>query len=118
MRKPPKVWLGLSAVTAGERETCEQCPERVEREERNGTEPWQLESLTYRGPTDIKENNSGPTLIPLFYYGHSDLSLLQPQCVSPISLAVWMQLICCQSMKGGTAYLMLCLNLQIIHSST
>lgn len=107
-------------MTAGERETCEHCPERErreEREERNTTEPWQLESH-FRGPPDIKENNSGPTLIPLFYYGHSDLSLLQPQCVSPISLALWMQLICCQSMKGGTAYLMLCLNLQIIHPST
>lgn len=68
------------------------------------------------GPPDIKENNSGLSLVPLFDYGRSDLSLPQPQCVSPISFALWMQLMCWQRMGGGTAYLMLCLNLQMIHS--
>ena len=71
-----KVWLRLSTVTATERETCEHCPESVVW----GKKRYRAIAITeshFWGPPDIKENNSGPTLIPLFHYDHSDLSLLQ-----------------------------------------
>lgn len=76
-------------MTARERETCEHSPESVEGGEKR-YRAVAIREAHFRGPPDIKENNSGPTLTPLFYYGHSDLSLpqLQPQCVSPISLAM------------------------------